>query len=290
MSRHKLMGKGRFDRQRHDRQHHEAGGGSEMPDWELREQVGGDWDVKTSDIVFDLQAGMLKGRSFEEARLVVTDKVLAVGQPRCCLENFDDFVPFTEVQMVAKMELDPGLWKQCLGLSRGVMEIQTIAGGVNCGRRYCFQIEGSASELEQLVKVLTQIAARQRKQAIMKHSFFWRSRMLVRSIFTSFPFQATVALLIVINFFLNAFEAQLAGSLVTTDGSVSNTQRYLNLLDLSFTMAFTFELLLNLYAHWFHEFAADGWSWFDLVVVAMSLLTLFYTQHKLPVSLPAEAL
>ena len=68
MSRHKLMGKGRFDRQRHDRQHHEAGGGSEMPDWELREQVGGDWDVKTSDIVFDLQAGMLKGRSFEEAR------------------------------------------------------------------------------------------------------------------------------------------------------------------------------------------------------------------------------
>ena len=248
MSRHKLMGKGRFDRQRHDRQHHEAGGGSEMPDWELREQVGGDWDVKTSDIVFDLQAGMLKGRSFEEARLVVTDKVLAVGQPRCCLENFDDFVPFTEVQMVAKMELDPGLWKQCLGLSRGVMEIQTIAGGVNCGRRYCFQIEGSASELEQLVKVLTQIAARQRKQAIMKHSFFWRSRMLVRSIFTSFPFQATVALLIVINFFLNAFEAQLAGSLVTTDGSVSDTQRYLNLLDLSFTMAFTFELLLNLYA------------------------------------------
>ena len=290
MSRHKLMGKGRFDRQRHDRQHHEAGGGSEMPDWELREQVGGDWDVKTSDIVFDLQVGMLKGRSFEEARLVVTDKVLAVGQPRCCLENFDDFVPFTEVQMVAKMELDPGLWKQCLGLSRGVMEIQTIAGGVNCGRRYSFQIEGSASELEQLVKVLTQIAARQRKQAIMKHSFFWRSRMLVRSIFTSFPFQATVALLIVINFFLNAFEAQLAGSLVTTDGSVSNTQRYLNLLDLSFTMAFTFELLLNLYAHWFHEFAADGWSLFDLVVVAMSLLTLFSTQHTLPVSLPAEAL
>ena len=62
-------------------------------------------------------------------------------------------------------------------------------------------------------------------------------------------------------------------------GPLSAAQDSLNLF---FTIVFTVELVLNLYAQWFQPFFSDGWNLLDLVVVAFSLIGLA------PVSLPVS--
>ena len=54
-------------------------------------------------------------------------------------------------------------------------------------------------------------------------------------------------------------------------------------LNLFFTIVFTVELVLNLYAQWLQPFFSDGWNLLDLVVVASSLIGL--APVDLPVSL-----
>ena len=45
-------------------------------------------------------------------------------------------------------------------------------------------------------------------------------------------------------------------------------------MDTFFTVAFTVELCINLFAHWFRPFFTNGWSLLDLVVVTFSLMAL----------------
>jgi hypothetical protein len=52
---------------------------------------------------------------------------------------------------------------------------------------------------------------------------------------------------------------------------------------LFFTIIFSVELVLNLYAQWFQPFFSDGWNMLDLVIVAISLIGL--APVDLPVSL-----
>ena len=63
-------------------------------------------------------------------------------------------------------------------------------------------------------------------------------------------------------------------------GPLSAAQDSLNLF---FTIVFTVELVLNLYAQWFQPFFSDGWNLLDVVVVAFSLIGL--APVELPVSL-----
>ena len=60
-------------------------------------------------------------------------------------------------------------------------------------------------------------------------------------------------------------------------GPLSAAQDSLNLF---FTITFSVELVLNLYAQWFKPFFRDGWKVLDLFIVAMSLIGLA------PVNLP----
>jgi hypothetical protein len=63
-------------------------------------------------------------------------------------------------------------------------------------------------------------------------------------------------------------------------GLLSAAQDSFNLF---FTIVFTVELALNMYAQWFRPFFSDGWNLLDLVVVAFSLIGL--APVDLPVSL-----
>ena len=56
--------------------------------------------------------------------------------------------------------------------------------------------------------------------------------------------------------------------------SVQQLADTLDSIDTSFTVIFTAELLVNLYAHWFWRFWRDGWSVFDFGVISMSLIAL----------------
>lgn len=78
--------------------------------------------------------------------------------------------------------------------------------------------------------------------------------------------QISVAALIMANFLVNIFEAQVHETPVTL--------RLFDAVDLVFTSVFTFELAINLFATLVYEFVNDPWNWFDVVVVSVSLLSL----------------
>ena len=84
-----------------------------------------------------------------------------------------------------------------------------------------------------------------------------------------------IAVLLVGNFFANAFEAQIKQDLIDEDGNPTPIKMLLEKVDLAFTAVFTAELLLNMYAHLWWEFVSNGWSIFDFFVIAVSLLVIF---------------
>lgn len=96
-----------------------------------------------------------------------------------------------------------------------------------------------------------------------------------RAIFHSLNFQLLVAALICANFASNAFEAEMNGRLVDEHGNPSATQISLNNADLFFTVVFTIELAINMYAHLLWEFLGDGWSLFDFLIVTISVTAVF---------------
>ena len=86
------------------------------------------------------------------------------------------------------------------------------------------------------------------------------------------------------NFAITAAEAQLASSLVSSDGGPTAVGAQLERVDMFFTLLFTAELVVNAYAHWLRPFLADGWNGFDVLVIGLSLAALG------PVPLPANAI
>ncbi len=58
------------------------------------------------------------------------------------------------------------------------------------------------------------------------------------------------------NFVLNVFEAQISAQ-ITSDGSSNYWLVLFDKLNLFFTMIFTAELFVNMFAHWFKAFAAS---------------------------------
>ena len=66
----------------------------------------------------------------------------------------------------------------------------------------------------------------------------------------------------------------MQGNLVHADGSPTDAMLFLDNLNFVLTIVFTVELFTNIYAHWLVDFITNRWSVFDLVVVALSLVTL----------------
>ena len=56
-------------------------------------------------------------------------------------------------------------------------------------------------------------------------------------------------------------QMQLVESLTNDDGTLNKTGRTLDLLDMFFTIIFSFELALNMFAQWFRPFFNEGWNW-----------------------------
>ncbi|KAK3282629.1 hypothetical protein CYMTET_9642 [Cymbomonas tetramitiformis] len=79
--------------------------------------------------------------------------------------------------------------------------------------------------------------------------------------------QVIVAVLILINFVVNAAEAQVP----TATGTAATIFKG---FELAFTFIFTIELGLNMYAHWCWPFWSSGWNLFDFIVVFISLMSL----------------
>jgi hypothetical protein len=67
-------------------------------------------------------------------------------------------------------------------------------------------------------------------------------------------------------------EAQM--NVVGTSGPNSDEEMKWQKVDLFLIIAFTLELMLNLFANWLRPFLSNMWSIFDLIIVTLSLLGL----------------
>jgi hypothetical protein len=95
----------------------------------------------------------------------------------------------------------------------------------------------------------------------------------VEVIYNGVPVQVAVACLIGANFLTNIIEKQ-----IDPGGTDSTAKTIFEALDIVYNVAFTIELCVNLYAHWFWTFWKSGWNTFDTVVVTIGVINLL----KLP--------
>ncbi|KAK3288080.1 hypothetical protein CYMTET_4434 [Cymbomonas tetramitiformis] len=90
------------------------------------------------------------------------------------------------------------------------------------------------------------------------------NQQLVRDLYDGKVCQISVAILIVINFVINAAEKQV-------DPGVG--EDIFAALELAFTIIFCVELAFNMYAYWIKPFFSISWNIFDFLVVAVSVLS-----------------
>jgi hypothetical protein len=258
----------------------------------------------------------LQSTSWKELRMVITPDVLALGP--AVGGGYDDVIPLYEI-ISLRVLLQDGRAEGGWNPLRSICLIYTgtgvglDAGGYNLGRKYCIAAdfpmdihEGKAGErmrrigqhvtdgklhiptIGDFVKFLDVLVsqAKTRHNSQTLNARFIRSRLLVRSLFKCSPFQICVGILLVANFAMSAFEAQMRDSLVLDDGiSPSQIAVILDVADVAFLVIFTLELVLNLYAHWMSEFLQDGWSCFDFLVVCMGIIAPFMTNSPSYVAL-----
>jgi len=97
---------------------------------------------------------------------------------------------------------------------------------------------------------------------------FWQYQTNVRRVYMSATSQKIIAALIILNFLANAAEKQY-DPIVTLGKRKSHWVAY----EITFSVLFLVELLINMYGSWFWPFVVQGWNWFDVVVVAVGLLS-----------------
>eukprot|EP00961_Rhodomonas_salina_P264482 3574578-Rhodomonas_salina.1 len=111
----------------------------------------------------------------------------------------------------------------------------------------------------------------QREKMRRSTSLFQRLRKQVARVHNAKLFEVFIALVIMATFLCSVANAQLN----PVDGS--SVAFLLEILDTVFTCIFVVELMINMLSGWFRKFwVGEGWAWniFDLVVVAVSVITL----------------
>lgn len=143
------------------------------------------------------------------------------------------------------------------------------------GTRYVFRVENE-EECTEWVEALNKAvqSVRLRLERAQLGSWQAKAKKLLVPMHESKAFQVIMVLLISTNFVVNLAEAQF----LPPPGSREATIYWI--LDIVFTALFTIELCINLYVNWWREFVSNGWSVFDLVVVASSLIATAASVNK----------
>jgi len=141
--------------------------------------------------------------------------------------------------------------------------------GFHRGRKFVFRVEDRETR-EKWKETISRELEKRRERPVLKTTTFFNIRKRVRSTYVGDHVQIGVAALIGGNFMLNICQAQ-----VGDENEHANT--IFESVDLGFTIIFTIELLVNMFATLLWEFVGDAWNWFDFVVVAVSLISLVLT-------------
>ena len=94
-----------------------------------------------------------------------------------------------------------------------------------------------------------------------------KAHATVAALYQSETFQITMAGLILANFTIMTFEAQL----LPDEGS--DAAAAFASLETVFTVIFSVELAVNFIANFFWEFVSSGWNWFDVLIVSTAVIS-----------------
>ncbi len=128
--------------------------------------------------------------------------------------------------------------------------INTKSEGLDRGREYIFRM-ASAGDLQSLVPVLQRVV-KSLKASSESTSLIWRLQSRLRTIYEGAIFQLFVAVMIFANFGANIAQTQLNPQ----DGSSSASVLYA--IDMTLTILFTVELIINFISSNVRPFLRDG--------------------------------
>jgi hypothetical protein len=189
----------------------------------------------------------LQSTSWKELRMIITPDVLGLGPAEG--EGYDDVIPLYEIDGLRELSeggREEGGWNplKSICLIYTGPGVSMVGEGYNLGRKYCiaadFPMDIQEAKTEERMQgigqhvtdgklhtcgdfvkflevLVSQAKTRHKPQTL--NARFIRSRLFVRSIFKSSPFQIGVGILLISNFAMSAFEAQMRESLVLEDGT-----------------------------------------------------------------------
>jgi hypothetical protein len=159
--------------------------------------------------------------------------------------------------------------------AQSVIILKTAADGFNSGAKYHLQLIETLSEVgggdidHWIDEIKDRVAVAVEKHRMLAAWQAFQARLAAS--YNSHLTQLLVGMLIVGNFVLTATRMQIHPE----EGS--EMERHFEMGDLVFTLIFTFELCINLIAHWWAPFWMDGWNIFDFVVVSVCLLSITFS-------------
>lgn len=153
-----------------------------------------------------------------------------------------------------------------------VLELQTDVNGYNSGRVYLLR-----KCTDDMVGKMHQA---HRKALARKNSKRKKFRRFCRWIYNSRYYQVFLSCVIIVNFCLVVYEAQVQPLPSSDPVCVKDPQGmrckgiYENLqtFDILFTIYFCLDVFVNMIVNWFFPFIKNKWSVFDFVIVAISLV------------------
>ena len=127
-------------------------------------------------------------------------------------------------------------------------------------------------------------AAHDKRQLVRKRD---RLRRAARDLYDGPVMQTLVAMLLIANFVISIIQGEMLSRVHEAaggDDAESAAQvaadkalvEKIDVVEMVFAFVFLGELLLNIYGHWFWPFFSSRWSWFDMIVVVMSVVDAVY--------------
>mmetsp|Transcript_16679 Transcript_16679/g.55540 ORF Transcript_16679/g.55540 Transcript_16679/m.55540 type:complete len:677 (-) Transcript_16679:706-2736(-) len=150
--------------------------------------------------------------------------------------------------------------------------VETSPTGINAGRAYTYKADSHEHKdwLAAVKNAKTEKLEAMEYDQLLQKGKIRQIRAHVKAIYESNLMQIAVAGLIFISFITDLAQAEV----LPEEGSEAQAKFFK--MDIFFTVMFTLELFVNLFAkshNAFAEFLSDGWNLLDVVIVIASLLT-----------------
>lgn len=185
-------------------------------------------------------------------------------------QEFQDRAKRLHVNIIFRDEVSESELEHVKDLELGQCEFCVVTSPVayQRGRIFVFRAE-SRERAEVWQETLSRVLSCYANVPVAKCDALTMVRRKVHWFYMGDRCQVFVASLILSNFILNIFEAHF------TPEEGSSMQNVFDKIDMGFTVVFTGELFINMFATLVLEFVRDSWNWFDTMVVSISLCTLF---------------